>query len=156
QMGFPLMAASSVPVTWRIPSIEMPLGAEVEEALCVGNGNVDSYDYHALETIQCFVERRKGGETGVARLTALRGDAVWQAMKAGTFASGGWDPALVEACLCRSHQLVPAREGFNDIYPTADDMRRMVKEPVCYRIEYVDGLKATMLLMNGLVSDITF
>jgi hypothetical protein len=31
-----------------------------------------------------------------------------------------------------------------------------VKEPVAYRFEYVDGLKATMLLMNGLVEDFTF
>jgi hypothetical protein len=27
---------------------------------------------------------------------------------------------------------------------------------VCYRFEYADGLKATMLLMNGLVGDFTF
>src|SRR5262249_12098707 len=35
-------------------------------------------------------------------------------------------------------------------------MRAMVKEPVAYRFEYADGLKATMLLMNGLVNDFTF
>ncbi len=40
--------------------------------------------------------------------------------------------------------------------PTPDDMARMVREPVAYRFEYVDGLKATMLLFNGLVGDITF
>ena len=27
-MGFPLMAGSSLPVTWRTPSVEMPLGAQ--------------------------------------------------------------------------------------------------------------------------------
>ena len=27
---------------------------------------------------------------------------------------------------------------------------------MCYRFEYADGLKATMLLMNGLVNDFTF
>ena len=32
----------------------------------------------------------------------------------------------------------------------------MVAEPVVYRYEYNDGLKATMMLMNGLVSDFTF
>ncbi len=35
-------------------------------------------------------------------------------------------------------------------------MRAWVAEPVAYRFEYVDGTKATMLLMNGLVSDFTF
>jgi hypothetical protein len=155
-MGFPLMAGSSLPVTWRIPAVEMPLGAEVEEVLSIGNGNVDSYDFHALETIQCFVERRKGGECGVKRFQALRGDAVWKALEAGSWSSGGWDPTLFEACLCRSHELAPAREGFSHIYPTPDDLRRMVKEPIAYRFEYGDGLRATMLLLNGLVGDITF
>jgi hypothetical protein len=35
QMGFPYMAGSSLPVTWRIPSVEMPLGSRIREALCV-------------------------------------------------------------------------------------------------------------------------
>ena len=59
------MAGSSLPVTWRTPSVEMPLGARISEALCVCYGGVDSYDFHGLETIQCMVERRRGGETGV-------------------------------------------------------------------------------------------
>jgi hypothetical protein len=155
-MRFPLMAASSVPITWRIPSIDMPLDSEIEEILSVGLGNPDSYDFHSLEAMQSFVERRKGGEQGVASMQALRGDAVWQAMKSPSWAGGGWDPKLFEACLCRSHQLTPAREGFNHVYPTPDDIRRMVKDPVAYRYEHVDGLKATILLLNGLVGDITF
>jgi hypothetical protein len=155
-MGFPFMAGSSLPVTWRLPSVEMPLGSEIEEVMSVSNGNVDSYDFHALETIQCFVERRKGGETGVTHVQALRGDAVWQAMKSPDWSGGGWDPSLFEACLCRSHELAPSREGFNHVYPTPDDLRRMVADPVAYRFEYADGLRATMLLLNGLVGDITF
>ena len=35
-------------------------------------------------------------------------------------------------------------------------MREWVKDPVAYRFEYADGMKATMLLMNGLVGDFTF
>ena len=70
QMGFAFMAGSSLPVTWRTPSIEMPLGSEIEEAVCVAYGGVDSYDFHALETIQCMVERRSGGESGVDWLQA--------------------------------------------------------------------------------------
>ena len=54
----------------------MPLGAEVEEAVCVCYGGVDSYDYHGLETTQCMIERRKGGESGVKWLQAYRGEKV--------------------------------------------------------------------------------
>ena len=112
EMGFAYMAGSSLPVTWRIPSVEMPLGSRIREALCVGYGGVDSYDFHALETIQCMVERRLGGETGVKWLQAYRGDKFWDALR-----EGRWSRRLMEAALCRSHTLTPARPGFNDILP---------------------------------------
>ena len=35
-------------------------------------------------------------------------------------------------------------------------MKELCGEPIAYRFEYADGVKATMLLMNGLVSDFTF
>jgi hypothetical protein len=155
KLGFPFLAGSSLPVTWRMPSIEMPYGAGVEEVMCVAIGAVDSYDFHALEVIQCMAERRRGGETGVVALQALRGDSVWRAMKAGSWKAGGWDPALFEACLCRSQTLRQA-PAYSHRYPTAAQMREWVKEPVAYRFEYADGLKATMLLLNGLVGDFTF
>ena len=64
ELGFPFMAGSSLPVTWRTPSVEMPLGRAHREAMCVCYGGVDSYDFHGLETIQCMVERRRGGRRG--------------------------------------------------------------------------------------------
>src|SRR5208283_2961959 len=151
EMGFAYMAGSSLPVTWRIPSIEMPLGSKIREALCVCYGGVDSYDFHGLETIQCMVERRRGGESGVKWLQAYRGDKFWDALKEGV-----WPRRLMDAALCRSHTLTPARAGFNDIFPNEDDMRRLVSDPVAYRYEHEDGLKCTMLLMGGLVKDFNF
>jgi len=151
QMGFAYQAGSSLPVTWRIPSVEMPLGSRIREALSIAYGGVDSYDFHALETIQCMVERRHGAETGVKWLQAYRGDKFWDALKEGV-----WSRRLMNAALCRSHTLTPARPGFNDIFPTDDDMRRIVKNPVAYHYEHLDGLKCTMLLMNGLVRDFNF
>ena len=83
ELNFGFCAGSSLPVTWRMPAIDMPYDAEVEEMLCVAIGGIDSYDFHALEVIQCMAERRRGGETGVKSLQALRGDAVWRALEAG-------------------------------------------------------------------------
>jgi hypothetical protein len=150
-MNFPFQAGSSLPVTWRIPSVEMPLGSQIQEALCICYGGVDSYDFHGLETIQCMVERRRGGESGVRWLHAYRGDRFWQA-----FEDHVWAEDLMNAALCRSHTLTPARKGFNDIFPTHDQMRALVKNPVAYTYEYEDGLRSTMLLMNGLVRDFNF
>ncbi len=150
-MGFPLMAGSSLPVTWRIPAVEMPPGATVREALCVCYGGVDSYDFHGLETIQCLVERRKGGESGVQWVEAWRGERFWQAYREGL-----WPRELVEAAFCRSHTMTPSRAGFNDDFPSFDDMRRLVKDPLAYRYQHHDGLFSTMLLMDGLVQDFNF
>ena len=145
------MSGSSLPVTWRTPSIDMPLGARVREALCIAIGGVDSYDFHALETIQCMVERREGGEKGVKWLQAYRGDKFWEAHHEKL-----WSRELFEAALCRSHTLTPSRQGFNNIFPTLDEMKQLVEDPIAYQYEHLDGLKATMILMNGLVQDFNF
>ena len=151
KMRFPFMAGSSLPVTWRTPSVEMPLGRRISEALCVCYGGVDSYDFHGLETIQCMAERRRGGETGVTWVQAYRGDKFWDALREGV-----WPRPLMDSALCRSHTLTPSRPGFNHIFPSVDDMQRLVRAPVAYRYEHADGLKATMLLMTGLVRDFNF
>ena len=155
ELNFAFTAGSSLPVTWRMPAIDMPYGAEVEELLCVSIGSIDSYDFHALEVIQCMAERRRGGETGVVAMQALRGDSVWKAMDAGNWTDGGWDSHLFEACLSRSQTLAQP-ESFSHRYPTISQIRQWVKDPVAYRFEYADGVKATMLMMNGLVGDFTF
>lgn len=149
-MKFPFLAGSSLPVTWRMPAVDLPYGSGLDEVMCVAMGGVDSYDFHALEVIQCMAERRKGGETGVQSLQALRGDSVWKAMEAGE-----WSAKLFEACLSRSQTLAQP-PTYSHRMPTFAQMKAMVKSPVCYRFEYADGLKATMLLLNGLVGDFTF
>ena len=155
ELRIPFLAGSSLPVTFRMPAVDLPLGAAVEEMMCVAFGGVDSYDFHALEVIQCMAERRKGGETGVRAVQALRGEAVWKALAAGSWAAGGWDPRLFEACLCRSQTLAQP-PTYSHRYPTPAQLREWVRTPVAYRVEYADGTKATMLLLNGLVTDFTF
>jgi hypothetical protein len=151
RLKFPFMAGSSLPVTWRTPSVEMPTNVNVREAMCVGYGGVDSYDFHALETVQCMAERRKGGESGVKWVQAYRGDAFWKALDEGI-----WSRELMEAALCRSHTLKPSREGFNNDFPTPASMRAIVKNPYAYVYEHNDGLKSSIVMMNGLIQDFNF
>ena len=150
KLKIPLAAGSSLPVSWRMPAIDLPLGAEVEEVMCLAMGRVDSYDFHALEVIQCMAERRKGGETGVKSMHAIKGEEFWRAM-----VDKAWSPRLFEACLCRSQTLSQA-ETHSHRFPNGEQMKAWVKDPVAYRFEYIDGTKATMLLMNGVVGDFTF
>ena len=78
RLGFPFLAGSSLPVTWRIPAVEVPLGAPLVESVCVCYGGLDSYDIHGIEAAQCMSERRAGGETGIKSVQALRGARVWE------------------------------------------------------------------------------
>ncbi len=150
ELKFPFLAGSSLPVTWRMPSVELPFGAEIEEAMVVAYGPKDIYDFHALETLQCMMERRSGGETGVKSIHALEGDTVWKHL-----ADKRWSPVLFEACLSRS-QTLSQTEDFSHRYPSLALMKELVENPVCYQLEYNDGTRATMMLMNGLVRDFNF
>lgn len=151
EMRFPMLAGSSLPVTWRTPSLDMPYGARVTEAVCVACGGIDGGDIHALETLQCMVERREGGESGVRWLQAYRGDDFWAAHHEGV-----WSRELFESALSRSHTLTPSRAGFNNPFPTTDEMKELVEDPIAYVYEHGDGLRGAMLLLNGLVQDFNF
>src|SRR4030081_2388605 len=104
-----------------------------------------SYDFHGLETIQCMVERRKGGETGVESLQTYRGDSFWKAHQEGL-----WSQALVKAALSRSATLRSGDPTFTNIFPTIEQMKAMVPNPVAYHYRHRDGLRCTMLLMGGM------
>ena len=93
-LKFPLLAGSSLPVTWRRPPVTLPIGCEIESALAVGHGGIESYGFHALETLQCMVERRAGGETGVAAVRVLKGSQIQAALD-----SGEWSSELLAATL---------------------------------------------------------
>ena len=151
ELDFAFMAGSSLPVTWRLPELEFPLGVRLREAVCVCYGGVDSYDFHGLETIQCMVERRAGGESGVKAIQALRGEPVWEAI-----ADGLCDPALMHAAIARSHTRIPQRESYSDFDPGVDSLRESVADPVGYFIEHEDGLRTSMLLFSNFLSDFNF
>ncbi len=153
RLGFPLLAGSSLPVTWRLPPVEVPQGAMLEEALMVGVGGSDAMDYHALEAMQCMLERRRGGETGVKAVQLIEGPEVW---KAGT--DGRWSRRLLEAALSRSTSRsgLGMKDGRTQDWTRGGEVESLVPSPAAYLIQYNDGLRATLLMLNGAVQDYTF
>jgi hypothetical protein len=162
RLKFPMLAGSSLPVTWRLPDIELPLGGEIERALMVGVGGSDVMDFHALEALQCMVERRKGGETGVRAVQMIEGDAVWRAIDEGRVSK-----TLLGAALSRSDspqgQTVADGRTQDLLTPgpapgvgVKTRLQALVSNPSAYFIEYRDGLRATLLMLNGAVKDFTF
>ncbi len=123
ELGFPMMAGSSVPVTWRRPALELRAGTPLDGALAVGYGGIESYGFHPLETLQVFAERRRGGETGVRAVQCLQGDAAWDAARKGL-----WSRALLDAAVAP----VPIKNGVLD---------KVDRNATVFLIEYADGLR---------------
>ncbi len=149
ELGFGLMAGSSLPVTWRQPNRDLPMGTRVEEVMGIWNGWLEGGDIHVIEAMQSIVERRHGGETGVVAVESFQGERFWKAMAAGSWSAGGWDPRLLEAALSRSNQLHSPRPTYSHVLPTLEDLRHLAPDSYAYRFEYADGLKATILQFKG-------
>lgn len=153
RLKFPMLAGSSLPVTWRLPDVEMPAGAHVEEAVMVGEGGTDVMGFHALEGMQCMLERRSGGETGVQAVQMIEGEAVW---KAGN--EGRWSKQLLSSALSRSDtpQGLTITDGRTQDLTAPGVLPRLVPKPVACFIDYLDGTKATLLMLNGAIKDFNF
>jgi hypothetical protein len=152
RMKFPLMAGSSLPVTWRRPELEVPLQCPMKEAIVATRGELEIYGFHGLEALQCMVERRATKTQGVKAVTCLEGEAVWQAGD-----NGLWSWELLEHALGRSPSLNvgDVRDNCRHFSPPAG-RPTFFKGPIAFLIEYADGFKATVLILNGHVDDTTF
>ncbi len=94
RLKMPLMAGSSVPLAERRPPLNLSPDPPMVEAVAVHGGEIEAYDFHALEILQSIAEGRRGGESGIASVQFLRGDALWQAA-----AKGAWSEQLAAAAL---------------------------------------------------------
>ncbi len=153
ELEFPFLAGSSLPVTFRLPPVELPMECELEDALMIGVGGSDAMDYHALEAMQCMVERRRGGETGVKAVQLIDGSEVWRAGK-----DGRWSRRLLEAATARSDSRsgIGKSDGRPQNWAHSGELEELVESPAAYFIEYNDGFRATLLMLNGAVQDFTF
>ena len=185
EVGAPFMAGSSLVLGWRKvnfafqmmsfctskmmilafktfkckPWLEHPLGSDIDEAVGIGYSGLDIYGFHALEALQCMVERRAGGEVGLAAVQVsclliyqapacstdpltiptavqcLEGEDVWRAA-----AMGRWSMALAEAaCDCIENKL-------------PGGMVKNTPNPAVFLLEYRDGFCAAVLMLEGYVS----
>jgi len=134
ELKVPFMAGSSLPVGFRDPDPVIPLDSEIEGALVVGYSGLDIYGLHALECLQCLVERRRGGERGVKRVRCLTGDALWQAVDGGVV-----DRELLQAAL----KVVPHAANV--------DPRQGAQDPALFQFEFVDGFQGRVLMLPAYV-----
>ncbi len=78
ELNFPLTGGSSIPCYYRKPEIELDPDTPIKASIVVGAAHDEGGIFHCIDTLQCFVERRKGGETGVKSVQNIRGPETWK------------------------------------------------------------------------------
>lgn len=141
RLKVPLMAGSSLPILWRQPAADVDQQQPLQEIIVTSYHRLDSYGFHAVEMVQCLAEQRRGGETGIARVRCLEGPAVWEAGRAETY-----DRDLLNQALDRLRK---------PRLPDGKTVEEVVKQPILFVIEYRDGLRASILTLDGAFSDWT-
>jgi hypothetical protein len=132
ELGCPMMAGSSVPLAQRIPPLDLLPGAELDWAVAVHGGGVESYDFHGLEVLQSLAEFRRGGETGVSRVQFLEGDSLQKAAD-----NGRWPYELFQAAMraeAEHRDDSPPEERVLDLPPRHGIL-----------LDYRDGFRAAVL-----------
>jgi hypothetical protein len=130
ELNFPLTGGSSIPTYFRKPEIELAIDTPIKNSIVVGDTADEGAIFHCIDVLQSFVDRRKGGETGVKAVQSIRG--------AGTRAwveRNSWAGSLLEA----------VRKKF-DLKP--EDLEEHRNSNVCV-VEYNDGSKAAVLPGRG-------
>ena len=135
ELNVPLMAGSSLPYCWRDKPLVHPIGVKISEAVAIGYASLDAYGFHVTEILQCMVERRAGGETGVASVEGLKGADVWAAIDSGKISQ-----KLVDAAC----DTIKGKATGN--------MRDIVKIPYAVIVKYKDGTKGSIVMLDQYVN----
>jgi len=139
ELRFPLIAGTSLTLTWRRPALEVDLESPVKRAVGYFYGGKEAYGYHGVEVLQSMLERRIGGETGVAWVQCLDGAEVWKWSAANPWARNLLDEAM-------RHDDTLKRGKPEDV----------VKEPSLFLIGYRSGLVGVLYMLTGFTEQAGF
>ena len=148
QMKFPLLAGSSLPLTWRFPVLELPRDCEIESALTIGYGPLEDYGFHALEAHQCMVERRLGGEAGVCEVQVAIGKDIRETQQA-----GAWSSELFAA----ARSAMPGNPTDTEVWdPVTTEFVDSRHQPAAYLMTHADGLRSAVIMTAGFSGGFAF
>jgi hypothetical protein len=87
ELNFPLSGGSSIPLYFRKPEIELATDTPIRNSIVVGGAADEGAIFHCVDVLQAFVDRRKGGETGVRSVQSIRGPETWNWVERTAWAS---------------------------------------------------------------------
>lgn len=138
KLKIPLLAGSSLPLTWRFPELELPRDCEIEAALTIGYGPLEDYGFHALEAHQCMLERRLGGESGVRAIEVAVGKEILETQRAGR-----WSAELFDA----ARRTMPGHPDDSATWdPLTTEYEGMSNQPACFLLQHSDGLHSAVVM----------
>ena len=130
ELNFPLTGGSSIPTYFRKPEIELAIDTPIKNSIVVGDAADEGAIFHCVDVLQSFVDRRKGGETGVKSVQSIRGPETWKWVE-----RNPWAGNLLEA----------VRKNF-DLKPGHFQEGR---QPNVCIVEYNDGTNAAVISGTG-------
>lgn len=125
ELNFPLTGGSSIPIYFRKPEVELDIDTPIKTSVVVGGASDEGALFHCVDVLQAFVERRKGGETGVKAVQCIRGPETWKWTE-----RNPWAARLLESVRIRF-----------DLKP--GHFQEITSPNVCI-VEYNDGTKAAV------------
>lgn len=130
ELNFPLTGGSSIPTYFRTPEIELDNDTPIKTSIMVADTADEGALFHVVDVLQAFVERRKGGETGVRSVQCIRGQETWKWVERNPWASNLLDAVRKKFELKAGH------------------FQEIARPNVCI-VEYNDGTKAAVISGRG-------
>lgn len=130
ELNFPLFGGSSIPFYFRKPEIDLDTDTPVKASVIGSAGREEGGIFHAIDVLQSFVERRKGGESGVQSVQCIHGPDVWKWTD-----QNPWAANLLDNI----------RTSFNF---KPGHFQATVSQPGVTIIEYRDGTKGAVYAIN--------
>lgn len=127
----------------RQHDISRDLAVRYGVRLCrtIGYGPVEDYGFRALETHQCMIERRHGGEAGVSQVKVAIGRDILA-----TKQTGEWSSELFAA----ARRTMPGNPADTESWdPVITRLEGARNQPAAFLLNHCDGLKSAVIMTAG-------